>query len=248
MQSTGQGYFRGVHQVAESNKNPESASQVGAPVPPLGRDGVAICSFEQAFAVLPVIVWESDWTGPDDIPRLTYVSASAERILGYPIHLWLEDPSFIISIIHPEDRDRVAYDVQRSSALSGSPAAVFRCLAADGGVVWLEGRYAATYDGEGRVIGLRGVNIDVTDRMRAEAELGEWTEFGSVAGAVDVTLGTPYTLPDAARALRVAGGLTAATPSDMARLGTAFALTGKPCDTQVTLADAIGIARSAFAP
>src|SRR5688500_15844317 len=47
------------------------------------------------------IVWEMDaeqW-------RFTFVSRAAERILGYPLSSWLEQPHFWPSIIHPEDRE-----------------------------------------------------------------------------------------------------------------------------------------------
>lgn len=72
---------------------------------------------------------------------------------------------------------------------------------------------------------------------------GAWTEFG---GTPSVTLGAAYTLADAARALRVAGGLSSASAADMARVGTPFALTGQPCDAVITLADALAIARVAL--
>jgi two-component system cell cycle sensor histidine kinase/response regulator CckA len=47
------------------------------------------------------IVWEAD----AQTFRFTFVSAQAERMLGYPLARWLEEPSFWADRIHPEDRD-----------------------------------------------------------------------------------------------------------------------------------------------
>ena len=48
------------------------------------------------------IVWEADAT----TLHFTFVSAQAERLLGYPTARWIEEPTFWADHIHPEDRER----------------------------------------------------------------------------------------------------------------------------------------------
>src|SRR5439155_5952330 len=47
------------------------------------------------------IVWEAD----AETFVFSFVSAEAERILGYPAERWLREPTFWKDHIHPDDRD-----------------------------------------------------------------------------------------------------------------------------------------------
>ena len=51
---------------------------------------------------MEAIIWEMDaqtW-------RFTFVSDGAERILGYPVQEWYENPTFWQDkLLHPDDRD-----------------------------------------------------------------------------------------------------------------------------------------------
>jgi len=49
-----------------------------------------------------IVAWEAD----PETWRYTYVSAHAREFLGYPITTWYA-PDFLVSNIHPEDRERV---------------------------------------------------------------------------------------------------------------------------------------------
>ena len=54
----------------------------------------------------PVIVWEGD---PETF-QFTYVSESAEQVLGYPAAAWREPGFWAQTVVHPEDQgDAVAY-------------------------------------------------------------------------------------------------------------------------------------------
>src|SRR3972149_5149433 len=58
------------------------------------------------------IVWECDaltW-------RFSFVSEQAERLLGYPVSRWLEEPTFWQEHIHPEDREWVISFCRRGIA------------------------------------------------------------------------------------------------------------------------------------
>jgi PAS domain S-box-containing protein len=113
------------------------------------------------------IVWEADaHTG-----QFSIVSPAAEEILGYPVKDWLEKPNFLVGIIHPDDREQaVAYS--QVSALEGRDHVFeYRALAADGRVVGLRDLVRVIRDDNGTPQRLRGVMVEVSERMRAEEAL-----------------------------------------------------------------------------
>ena len=74
--------------------------------------------------------------------------------------------------VHPEDRQQL--DELRSRAFSTrSPeyTADFRIVRSGGEVRWIEGRAFVAYRGDGLPYRVAGVNIDVTERKRAEEQL-----------------------------------------------------------------------------
>ncbi|HEU5197318.1 MAG TPA: PAS domain-containing protein [Methylomirabilota bacterium] len=111
------------------------------------------------------IVWEADAA----TLRFAFVSGQAERILGYPVHRWLAEPTFWRDHIHPDDRESVLGVVERA-AIDEAPCDVdYRMLSVNGDVVWLRDRLTVVAD-PGRPARLRGMMVDVTERKRAEEE------------------------------------------------------------------------------
>ncbi len=117
---------------------------------------------------LGVIAWEAD-ARPF---RHTYVSAGAERLLGYGVREWLEDADFWAARILPEDRES-ALTFYRAAALGKAGITDYRVTAADGRVVWLRDRVHAARGEDGRVRALRGVMVDITEFKQAELALVE---------------------------------------------------------------------------
>lgn len=125
------------------------------------------------IANLPAVVWEA-WGRPDaSTQRLEFVSDGAEWMLGYSIQEWLDTPSFWLTIVHPDDRDRAAREAAAlfESGLGGISR--FRWMAKSGRAVWVEARSFVIRDERGVPVGMRGVTVDITERMRLEAERQE---------------------------------------------------------------------------
>jgi PAS domain S-box-containing protein len=73
--------------------------------------------------------------------------------------------------VHPEDRPG-AEDAVRRAIAEGQPYNTeFRVIWPDGSVHWLQTRGKVFFDDAGRPLRLIGVDIDITDRKRAEEEL-----------------------------------------------------------------------------
>ena len=73
---------------------------------------------------------------------------------------------------HPEDIDRL--DATRSQAFLEQRreySIEYRIVRSSGEVLWIESRSLVSYSGEGRPLRVVGVNIDITERKRAEKQL-----------------------------------------------------------------------------
>jgi len=124
---------------------------------------------EAVVASVPGVVWESG-TSPDG-NQADFVSPYVETLLGYSVEEWLTAPGFWISIVHPDDRRRVEEEVGRIAAGGGKGSVRFRWVDREGQAVWVEAHLAAVLDRRGRTAGMRGVALDVTDRVTTLAAL-----------------------------------------------------------------------------
>jgi PAS domain S-box-containing protein len=111
--------------------------------------------------------WEL-WTAPDG--RLLYSSPSCEQITGRPVHAFLDDPSLLRSIVHPDDLPLFVGHCGRDGGSDRSGEVEFRILHRDGTVRWLAHTCLRVYDDEGTYLGIRTSNRDVTARRLAEEE------------------------------------------------------------------------------
>jgi PAS domain S-box-containing protein len=112
------------------------------------------------------IVWEAD----ANTFAFSFVSKEAERILGYPVEQWLQQPTFWKDHLHPEDRDWAVQFCLKATAEKQSHDFEYRMIAADGSVVWLRDLVTVVLEG-GHPTRLRGVMVDMTERKRAESLL-----------------------------------------------------------------------------
>ncbi|HBE19801.1 MAG TPA: hypothetical protein DDW51_19855 [Cyanobacteria bacterium UBA11367] len=119
------------------------------------------------------IVWECE---PQSL-IFTFVSRSAERILGYPLDQWQRRPDFWINIIHPDDREWVTAFCREEVKQGRDHEFEYRCLTVDGQIVWLRDRVSLARDSLGNVQSLRGLMVNITPRKEAEAERGRILEM-----------------------------------------------------------------------
>ena len=115
---------------------------------------------------LDAIVWEMDastW-------RFTFVSAGAERLLGYPIARWLE-PDFWREHLHPDDRLGAVAFCENCVTRGCDHELEYRMLAADGRAVWLRDLVHVLPAQDGGPTLLHGVMVDISAQKELEARL-----------------------------------------------------------------------------
>jgi len=112
--------------------------------------------------------WEF-WIAEDG--RILYMSPSCQRITGYLVEQFVDDPEFMTRIIHPEDQPIYRDYLRRMTAGRYSDSIAFRIIRADGEARSIEQICQPVFDETGGFMGMRGSNRDVTNRLRIEAEL-----------------------------------------------------------------------------
>ena len=121
------------------------------------------------------IVWEADAT----TFQFTFVSRPAEQLLGYPVDRWLREPTFWRDHLFPPDRDSaVAYCLEATRAMRNHQFE-YRMVAADGRLVWLRDIVTVLVE-EDRPVKLRGIMVDVTERVTLEAKLRQAQKLESI--------------------------------------------------------------------
>ncbi len=117
------------------------------------------------------IVWEADLA----TFQFTFVSAQAEKILGYPVSQWLE-PGFWVDHIYPEDREAVIKCCQVARQALESHSFEYRMISAKGEVVWLYDSVTVVVEA-GQLSKLQGLMVDITDRKLADSSLQEYQQM-----------------------------------------------------------------------
>jgi len=111
--------------------------------------------------------WEY-WSAPDG--SLNYVSPSCERITGYSVKEFTDDPSLFLEMILPEDRKTWDGHDHEGRGRSKPGEIQFRIRTKGGEIRWIEHNCLPVKDVQGDFLGVRASNRDITDRKRAEFE------------------------------------------------------------------------------
>ena len=117
--------------------------------------------------------WEY-WTDPAQ--RYLYISPSCERITGYPVDAFFQDPDLLETITHPEDRPLISKHIHSEVENPISHQIDFRIITRAGEERWICHLCQPVYDVDGRYLGRRSTNRDITERKRAEQALRESEE------------------------------------------------------------------------
>ena len=117
---------------------------------------------------LPAVVYIDaiDHSNPDP-----YISPQVEDLLGYSPEESAATPMLWVDSIHPEDRDAVSKESDRTNE-TGDPFALdYRMVTRDGRIVWVHDEAKVVLDESGEPLHWQGVIFDITERKLSEEEL-----------------------------------------------------------------------------
>jgi len=100
----------------------------------------------------------------------TYISPQVQEPFGYARDEFLKDPALWKKILHPEDRDKVLAENERTSATSDVFQIEYRLISKDNRVVWVHDEAILVKSNDGTPLYWLGVWTDITTRKHAEEE------------------------------------------------------------------------------
>ena len=132
---------------------------------------------------IEAVIWESD-AGRQQV---TFVNEYAGKLLGLgPVH-WEAEPEIWSNHIHPDDRARAQENLRAAQRPGQTYAAEYRMFDAGGQILWVREIVTVIGGEAGRVLGRRGVVVDISARVQAEEALRQSQKLeslGVLAGGI----------------------------------------------------------------
>jgi PAS domain S-box-containing protein len=111
--------------------------------------------------------WET-WQGDDG--RYIYISPACERTTGYRVEEFMNDPDLVMKIAHPDDRALLVRHEQKL-VIEQVYNFDFRIITRDGEERWINHICQSVFSPDGKSLGRRASNRDITLRKKLEIEL-----------------------------------------------------------------------------
>jgi diguanylate cyclase (GGDEF)-like protein/PAS domain S-box-containing protein len=118
---------------------------------------------------IPAITYIQEIRSPSET---VYVSPQVMNILGYTPEECTSTPDLWIRTLHPDDREAVLAEDLRTNETEEPFVMEYRRFARDGRLVWIRDEATLVRNEEGEPLYWLGVQIDITERKRAERRLG----------------------------------------------------------------------------
>jgi PAS domain S-box-containing protein len=112
--------------------------------------------------------WET-WT--DNEGNWLYCSPICERVIGYKAEEFLTKPSLFSELIYPEDQALFTEHLSHKQTENAITDLIFRLQHKNGQLIWIRHRCKSVIDNNGKIIGRRASNHDITDIKNKEQEL-----------------------------------------------------------------------------
>ncbi len=128
--------------------------------------------YRQLVEELPVVTYLANEQDREGNHRLPYMAPKIEQLTGVPASEWMTHPDTWAKLIHPDDRDRVREENDRTERTGERFEIEYRFLRPDGSVVWVRDT-AVLVERDGAWPVWQGVIEDVTARHEAETRQRE---------------------------------------------------------------------------
>lgn len=118
---------------------------------------------------IPGIVWESWFQEDPDRDRINFCSDQIHRITPHSIADWSWEPRAWLKLVLPGGRTLAQRELERIES-QGQGYLEFQVDGKDGMPIWLENHVLCIRDEEGKLEGLRGIALDISERKLADLE------------------------------------------------------------------------------
>ncbi|RJX27540.1 MAG: PAS domain S-box protein [Desulfurivibrio sp.] len=136
----------------------------------------AIAERDNKFRIVTDFSWDWEyWVAPDG--RFLHISPSCERITGFSPLDFYNNQDLFLSIIHPQDRQRLDAHLKEEMHEAAEFHFDFRILSRSGEERWIAHSCRPVFNEQGQPLGRRANNRDITRRKRVQAALQEREKF-----------------------------------------------------------------------
>jgi len=166
----------------DGTRTPHGGGDIGAPGP-VGP-GAGVGPSDGLSSSLEALDWHRDELierlpgivyidAADDLQVNLYTSPQVETILGVTPAQWTDDRTGWLSMIHPDDVDRVTTENAAALERRCDFVSEYRLVRHDGRVVWIRDHAVLVRDHDGEPAYWQGVMFDITDLKQTEGLLHE---------------------------------------------------------------------------
>ncbi len=130
----------------------------------------ALKQSEKKFRIVADFTYDWEyWRTQDN--KFVYMSPSCLRLTGYTSQEFIDNPDLYLSIIHPDDRNRMAEHMKSDLHHPDTEVLEFRIIRRDGEERWMGHLCQPVLDENDNIQGRRSSNRDITDRKQVEEEI-----------------------------------------------------------------------------
>src|SRR5918997_1175657 len=132
--------------------------------------------FRTLVEQIPAITYIESVDAGERSTNLLYASPQIEDMFGYSPEEWMADPELFPRLLHPDDREAVLAEDERTEATGEPFRAEYRQYTRDGRVIWVRDEATLVRDEAGRPLFWQGVMFDITEHKRYEEKLAALVE------------------------------------------------------------------------
>lgn len=131
----------------------------------------ALLESERKFRNLSENLSEMVYRADPETYATIYCNKAHERLFGYPVEEWLENPKLWEDSIYQEDKERVLSVFEEAKKNLKGGIIEYRIIRKDKTILWIEDHYSWEVDRHGTPVSLNGVAYDITGRRKIEENL-----------------------------------------------------------------------------
>lgn len=109
--------------------------------------------------------------------RYQYVSPACEKLTGHPPAAFYAQPNFMDQLIHPDDQPHWQHHVHRMNTIGEPEEILVRLRHCDGTERWISHLCSDVRDEQGRLLGVRSTNLDVSERIDYQRQLQQLADY-----------------------------------------------------------------------
>jgi PAS domain S-box-containing protein len=152
------------------------------------------------------------WSAAADNMAFSFVSSTAERLLGYSSSMWFSEPYFWNSHLHPEDKEKFQNAIKKVWRENKGVGIEHRFIKANGQIIWLHTGIRVSQKSDGSGYEIRGLSVDITKIKEAERILELNKKRSDILAQASLVLSQSF---EYKKNIEILGKLTTATLADI---------------------------------